>query len=112
MHKHRRWRDFLKGLYAARSESQRILVTGSGRLELFGFGGDSLQGRYHLLRLHPFTVAEAGIEDANGLAELLRLGGFPEPFLGGSEAEVPAQADVTPSLQPQPNEQTNAPSQV
>lgn len=88
MHKHRRWRDFLKGLYDARSESQRILVTGSGRLELFGFGGDSLQGRYHLLRLHPFTVAEAGIEDANGLTELLRLGGFPEPFLGGIEAEA------------------------
>ena len=53
IHKYGRWRDFLKGLYDARREKQRILVTGSGRLELFGFGGDSLQGRYHLLRLHP-----------------------------------------------------------
>ena len=88
IHKYRSWRNFLKGLYDARQERRRILVTGSGRLELFGFGGDSLQGRYHLLRLHPFSVAEAGIEDADGLGELLRLGGFPEPFLGGGEAEA------------------------
>ena len=88
IHKYRRWRNFLKGLYDGRQEGRRILVTGSGRLELFGFGGDSLQGRYHLLRLHPFSVAEAGIEDADGLGELLRLGGFPEPFLGGGEAEA------------------------
>ena len=88
IHKYRRWRDFLKALYDARSGGQKILVTGSGRLELFRFGGDSLQGRYHLLRLHPFSVAEAGIEDANGLSDLSRLGGFPEPFLGASETEA------------------------
>ena len=88
IHKYRRWRDFLKGLYDARTEGQRILVTGSGRLELFRYGGDSLQGRYHLLRLHPFSVAEAGIEDSDGLATLSNLGGFPEPFLGGSETEA------------------------
>ena len=88
LHKYRPWRNFLKGLYDARREGQRILVTGSGRLELFSFGGDSLQGRYHLLRLHPFSVAEAGVEDAGGLADLLRLGGFPEPYLGGNEVEA------------------------
>ncbi len=88
IHKYRAWRGFLKGLYDTRREDQRILVTGSGRLELFGFGGDSLQGRYHLLRLHPFSVAEAGIDDAVGLSELLRLGGFPEPFLGGGDVEA------------------------
>ncbi len=88
IHKYRRWRGFLKGLWDARREGQRILVTGSGRLELFGFGGDSLQGRYHMLRLHPLSVAEAGITDAEGLSDLLRLGGFPEPWLGGSEVEA------------------------
>lgn len=93
IHKYSRWRTFLKGLHDGSRQldgrpAQRILVTGSGRLELFGFGGDSLQGRYHLLRLHPFSAAEAGIEDAEGLAALLRLGGFPEPFLGGSETEA------------------------
>ena len=88
LHKYRPWRNFLKGLYDSKQEGQQILVTGSGRLELFSFGGDSLQGRYHLLRLHPFSVAEAGIEGAKGLDDLLRLGGFPEPFLGGNEVEA------------------------
>ena len=88
LHKYRPWRNFLKGLYDSKREGQRILVTGSGRLELFSFGGDSLQGRYHLLRLHPFSVAEADIEDVEGLADLLRLGGFPAPFLGGNEIEA------------------------
>ena len=96
IHKYSRWRGFLKGIYdhaSARPDDapvarQRILVTGSGRLELFGAGGDSLQGRYHLLRLHPFSVAEAGILDGDGLAQLLRLGGFPEPFLGGNETQA------------------------
>ena len=87
IHKYRGWRNLLKGLYDGRRDGQRILVTGSGRLELFGFGGDSLQGRYHLLRLHPFSVAESGVTTEADLDQLLRLGGFPEPFLAGSEVE-------------------------
>jgi predicted AAA+ superfamily ATPase len=31
-------------------------VTGSARLNFYRHGGDSLQGRYHLLRLHPLSV--------------------------------------------------------
>lgn len=88
LHKYRRWRNFLKGLYDDRPSGQRILVTGSGRLDLYRFGGDSLQGRYHLLRLHPFSVVERHIDDRDGFAQLLRLGGFPEPFLGGSEEQA------------------------
>ncbi|HET7293358.1 MAG TPA: AAA family ATPase [Vicinamibacteria bacterium] len=88
IHKYRRWRNFLKGVYDGRPRSQRILVTGSGRLDLYRFGGDSLQGRYHLLRLHPFSAAELGIETEEELLELLRLGGFPEPCLSGSEVEA------------------------
>ncbi|HUO83537.1 MAG TPA: ATP-binding protein [Thermoanaerobaculia bacterium] len=87
LHKYRRWRNYLKGLYDGRPAGQKILVTGSGRLDLYRFGGDSLQGRYHLLRLHPFSVAELGIRDRDGFDQLLRLGGFPEPFLGGNEVE-------------------------
>ena len=34
IHKYRQWRNFLKGLYDAHGPSQRILVTGSGRLDL------------------------------------------------------------------------------
>ena len=88
IHKYRAWRRFLKGLYDARPRGQRILVTGSARLDFYRFGGDSLQGRYHLLRLHPLSVAELGIASAGGLRDLLALGGFPEPFFGGSETET------------------------
>lgn len=88
IHKYRRWRNYLKGLYDGRPRGQRILVTGSARLDLYRFGGDSLQGRYHMLRLHPFSVAELRIDDARGWMQLLALGGFPEPFLSGSEVEA------------------------
>ncbi len=88
IHKYRAWRRFLKGLYDGRPRGQRILVAGSARLDFYRFGGDSLQGRYHLLRLHPLSVAELGLGSAAGLQDLLTLGGFPEPFLSGSETEA------------------------
>src|SRR5207249_2768675 len=88
IHKYRRWRNYLKGLYDGRRPGQRILVTGSGRLDLYRFGGDSLQGRYHLLRLHPLSAAELGMRRNEELGGLFRLGGFPEPFLAGSEVEA------------------------
>ncbi len=88
IHKYRRWRNYLKGLYDGRPRGQRILVSGSARLDLYRFGGDSLQGRYHLLRLHPFSVAEIGIRNTRDWMQLLTLGGFPEPFLSGSESEA------------------------
>ena len=88
IHKYRRWRNYIKGVYDGRRAGQRILVTGSGRLDLYRFGGDSLQGRYHMLRLHPLSVAELGIKRAADLLDLLKLGGFPEPYFGGSETEA------------------------
>jgi len=88
IHKYRRWRNYLKGAYDGRRTGQRILVTGSGRLDLYRFGGDSLQGRYHLLRLHPLSVAELRLKTTSELIELLTLGGFPEPYFGASEAEA------------------------
>jgi predicted AAA+ superfamily ATPase len=88
LHKYRTWRNYLKGLYDQPGRRQRILVTGSARLDLYRFGGDSLQGRYHYLRLHPLSVAELGLTTPAALGELLARGGFPEPFLGGSEVEA------------------------
>lgn len=84
IHKYRRWRNYLKGVYDGRARGQQILVTGSGRLDLYRFGGDSLQGRYHLLRLHPLSAAELGLTTAEGLKNLLALGGFPEPYFSGN----------------------------
>ncbi len=88
IHKYRSWRNYLKGLYDGRRPSQRILVTGSARLDLYRRGGDSLQGRYHLLRLHPLSAAELGLKSAAELRTFLTLGGFPEPYFGGSEVEA------------------------
>lgn len=84
LHKNRRWRGFLKGLYDEHSADHEILVTGSARLDFYRFGGDSLQGRYHYLRLHPLSVAELGMTSAADVESLFVLGGFPEPFLGAS----------------------------
>ena len=88
IHKYKRWRNYLKGVYDGRRSGQRILVTGSGRLDWYRFGGDSLQGRYHMLRLHPLSVAELGIDSTARFLDLLKLGGFPEPFFSGSETEA------------------------
>jgi hypothetical protein len=85
LHKYRRWRQCLKGLWDGRPAGQQILVTGSARLDFYRYGGESLQGRYHLLRLHPFSVAELGLQSPADWKALRRLGGFPEPFLSGSE---------------------------
>jgi predicted AAA+ superfamily ATPase len=91
IHKYRPWRNYLKGLYDAqvgRQRRRKILVTGSARLDFYRFGGDSLQGRYHYLRLHPFSAAELGIRTRKDFTQLLELGGFPEPFLSGSAVEA------------------------
>lgn len=85
IHKYRHWRNWLKGVYDGRPPGQRVLVTGSARLDLYRFGGESLQGRYHALRLHPLSVAELGLKSNAELLELLALGGFPEPYFSGSE---------------------------
>jgi predicted AAA+ superfamily ATPase len=69
LHKYRRWRGLLKGLFDARDPRQQVLVTGSARLDYYRFGGDSLQGRYHYLRLHPLSAAELGIESPRDLTQ-------------------------------------------
>jgi predicted AAA+ superfamily ATPase len=86
IHKYRKWRNLLKGLFDRHGRRKKILVTGSARLDFYRFGGDSLQGRYHFLRLHPLSYAELGL-GRDGLEDLLMLGGFPEQFLRASEVE-------------------------
>ena len=88
IHKYRTWRNWLKGLWDGRRAGQRILVTGSARLDFYRYAGDSLQGRYHLLRLHPLSCRELDVATADGLEALFALGGFPEPFFSGSQTEA------------------------
>ena len=84
VHKYARWRNLLKGLYDKNRTSISFIATGSARLDYYRKSGDSLQGRYHYYRLHPFSVTECGSDPSRALVEeLLRFGGFPEPFLRG-----------------------------
>ena len=76
IHKYRTWRNFLKGLYDATAGRRRILVTGSARLDFYRFGGDSLQGRYYYLRLHPLSLAEVGGRTSGDLQRFWNCQGF------------------------------------
>ena len=87
LHKFKLWRGYLKGTYDKHRGTHQILVTGSARLDLYRRGGDSLQGRYHYLRLHPLSLDEIASTQKEGLNQLMKLGGFPEPFLGGDQFE-------------------------
>lgn len=102
LHKWRGWRGWLKGEFDKHRGHLGFLVTGSARMDVYRRGADSLQGRYHHYRLHPFSCAEAlrsgateapqpGSEiglprsaDADVVEALLEFGGFPEPFLAQS----------------------------
>lgn len=88
IHKYRKWRNYLKGLYDKNKETQKILVTGSARLDLYRYSGDSLQGRYHFLRLHPLNMDELKIQSYRDFEGLLHYGGFPEPFFKGEVIET------------------------
>ena len=87
LHKIRKWKRWIKGIYDTEGVRPRLLVTGSSRLDIYRKGGDSLAGRFHAYRLHPFSVAEVKDEYSadTALEQIIRLGGFPEPFLKGSE---------------------------
>ncbi len=103
IHKYRKWKSHLKGEFDSHRRERTFLVTGSARLDIYRRGGDSLQGRYHSYRLHPFSVAElmghfspakpgdplvlgkGGEGEGRVLETLLRFGGFPEPFFKADE---------------------------
>lgn len=90
LHKMKNWKSWIKGIYDTESNLPPILITGSARLETYKKGGESLAGRYFPYRLHPLTVKEIcqyGDEEPQAaLEKLIRLGGFPEPYLKNSEA--------------------------
>ena len=99
IHKDRRWKGRLKGLYDLRGNEVPIVVTGSARLDYFRRGGDSLLGRYLPYRLHPFSVGErerppkpeeilGSADVVFPVADVMTLGVFPEPLLGGSERKA------------------------
>jgi len=103
LHKWRKWKSWIKGEFDVHHNRIKFLITGSARLDIYRSGGDSLQGRYHHYRLHPFSLAEIerpehGLSIGDLDQELdfaphlprstietfMQFGGFPEPFLTGS----------------------------
>ncbi len=90
LHKMAKWKSYIKGVYDTEGVRPRILVTGSARLDVFRKGSDSLAGRHFLYRMHPFSVAELkATADVDSILQgILSRGGFPEPYLSGSEQEA------------------------
>ncbi|MCY3021868.1 MAG: ATP-binding protein [Planctomycetota bacterium] len=103
IHKDRRWKRNLKGVFDTLTSPCDILVTGSARLNVYMKGSDSLLGRHYSFRLHPFSIRELERTDVLGpdamlqalfgrtermtraargnLAAILTYGPFPEPLL-------------------------------
>ncbi|HSX19979.1 MAG TPA: ATP-binding protein [Gammaproteobacteria bacterium] len=90
LHKFKRWKQWIKGIYDSNIAKQEFLVTGSARLDIYKKGGDSLMGRYHYWRMHPITIDELpdAVSYSEGLDRLMKIGGFPEPFLQNDEREA------------------------
>lgn len=100
IHKLKNWKNLIKGEYDKLKDRYKFLITGSSRLDVYRRGGDSLQGRYHYYRLHPFSLAEFQnkentieifqeiVLDSKSckpeFESLFEFGGFPEPLLKGS----------------------------
>lgn len=87
IHKIKNWRNLVKGYYDTLKNTHSFLVTGSARLDHFRKGGDSLLGRYHYFRLHPYSLPELKYQ-GDSLQMLLKYGGFPEPYAAADERNL------------------------
>lgn len=106
IHKYSKWKSYLKGVYDEFKDDYLFLISGSGRLDIYQKGGDSLAGRFFMMHLFPFTLAEMSnrrpfkdfinnpiegfdinnpSESSKTWAHLSRCGGFPEPFSKGKK---------------------------
>lgn len=89
LHKMEGWKNYLKGIYDTKPAGLQILVTGSARLDISRYIGDSLLGRFYLHRLMPFSPQEfAEIGHKFSLSELIERSDFPEPYLSEDERDV------------------------
>jgi predicted AAA+ superfamily ATPase len=107
IHKYKDWKNYLKGVYDQFHDEFLFLVSGSGRLDTYQRGGDSLAGRYLPFHLWPLTLSELNSCNAS-LAEfkddptrvqtediascedswqrLAAFSGFPEPYVANKQA--------------------------
>jgi hypothetical protein len=102
IHKYKKWKNYLKGIYDEFHSGYLFLISGSGRLDVYQKGGDSLAGRYLIFHLFPFTISELSEKKRNFKeflkdplvnfnlndqkitkkiwSRLYELSGFPDPF--------------------------------
>lgn len=105
IHKYSRWKNYIKGAYDTYHHEFDFLVTGSGHLDIYKKGGDSLLGRYFSVPLFPLSVGEilkklptfkesiaalqnpkkATREASGAYDQLNKFSGYPDPFLKSSE---------------------------
>lgn len=104
IHKQARWKNYLKGVYDRFHGKIKIIVTGSGRLNTYKKGSDSLMGRFFMYQMAPFSVGELlGFhpiqelkqfklkftekkESSSSFDRLLKYSGFPQPYLKKEES--------------------------
>jgi len=113
IHKAKLWKRSIKGVYDTLRNPCDIIVTGSAKLDVYRRGSDSLLGRYHHFRLHPFSLREVLTSEVEPiispdelldqlfdnsqlfapdsqdlLMQLNQFGGFPEPFIAQSQRNL------------------------
>ncbi len=98
LHKYPKWKSFLKGFFDTFKNDFFIAVTGSAKMNIYRRGGDSLLGRYWLLRFNPLSLNEllghdvlsvpislnidpVSKKDWGIYEKLFEFGGFPDPFI-------------------------------
>jgi predicted AAA+ superfamily ATPase len=104
LHKYSNWKNYLKSVYDRDKGNYQFVISGSGRLDIYQKGGDSLAGRYFIFYLWPFTLAELAGNNltweqfwSNPIAvhdvrhatqpiwnQLSQFTGFPDPYRGGT----------------------------
>lgn len=92
LHKMKKWKSWLKGVYDKEGLPPSLLVTGSAKLDTYRKVGDSLAGRYFQYHLYPMDLKEAltyvpslGKDKETIFDRLWRCSGFPEPFMEGDD---------------------------
>ncbi len=85
LHKMKKWKSWIKGIYDTEGIHPSLMITGSARMDAYRKGGDSLAGRYFYYRLHPISLHELinTMDPQDALIRLMEVGGFPKPFLNG-----------------------------
>jgi predicted AAA+ superfamily ATPase len=98
LHKMRKFKLWLKGIFDTEGNKPHLVVTGSARMDTARKMGDSLAGRFFPFRLHPFDLWELqSVPGHSGRLEmsyerLLNQSGFPEPYLEKASSFYPRWA--------------------